>query len=144
MRKRNILVTGVGAIIGYGIIKSLKSSKYEVNITGIDIYNDAVGRFWCDKFVQGVLAQSRDFQSFIKNTVVKNNIDLIIPGIEQDVDALAKILQNLKCIVAINSSNALSVFNNNKNTYNWCKTLPFEHIPSYFQKKLNWTMLCGN
>lgn len=43
-RKYNILVTGIGAIIGYGIIKSLRNSKYDCNIIGIDIFNDAIGQ----------------------------------------------------------------------------------------------------
>ena len=47
----NILVTGVGAIIGYGIINSLNKSKYELNVIGADIYPDAVGRAWCDGFI---------------------------------------------------------------------------------------------
>ena len=35
-----VLVTGVGAIIGYGIIKSLRQSDYSVYIVGMDIYDD--------------------------------------------------------------------------------------------------------
>ena len=40
--KVNVLVTGIGAIIGYGIIKSLRVSGLNVNIVGMDIYRDAV------------------------------------------------------------------------------------------------------
>lgn len=45
-----ILVTGVGAIIGYGIIRSLHVSQYPVKIVGMDIYSDAIGQKWCDVF----------------------------------------------------------------------------------------------
>ena len=50
MRQINALVTGIGTIIGYGIIDSLRKSKYDVNIVGMDINPDAVGKNWCDEF----------------------------------------------------------------------------------------------
>ena len=51
-----ILVTGVGAVIGYGIVRSLRASKFPVRIVGMDIYADAVGQRWCDVFEQAVRA----------------------------------------------------------------------------------------
>ena len=35
MRKYNVLVTGVGAIIGYGIIKNLRKSKFDLSLIHI-------------------------------------------------------------------------------------------------------------
>ena len=43
-----VLVTGVGAIIGYGAVRSLRKSRTDVRIVGMDIYPDAVGQVWCD------------------------------------------------------------------------------------------------
>ncbi len=120
MDQFNILVTGVGAVIGYGIIKSLKKSRYNVKIIGIDIFEDAVGRVWCDKFVQGVRADSEQFPEFITKLVKKFDIDLIIPGIEQDVDAFGKMVYKHSfnaCKIALNTKTALKVFNNKRLTY---------------------------
>ena len=83
-----VLITGVGAIIGYGLINSLKKSKYDCRIIGIDIFHDAVGQKWCDTFIQGVRADSDEFISFINNIIKTENVDLVIPGIEQDLKAL--------------------------------------------------------
>ena len=83
-----VLVTGVGAIIGYGLINSLKKSKYNCRVIGIDIFHDAVGQKWCDKFIQGVRADSDEFIDFINNIVRTEKVDLLIPGIEQDLKAL--------------------------------------------------------
>lgn len=85
MRKYNILVTGIGAIIGYGVIHSLRKSQYDVNIVGIDIFKDAVGQVWCDDFVQARLAASPDYISFLKNIIDKYNIDLVFFGTEQEI-----------------------------------------------------------
>ncbi|WP_096018328.1 ATP-grasp domain-containing protein [Campylobacter lanienae] len=81
----NILVTGVGAIIGYGIINSLKKSKFNVNIIGIDIYADAYGQHLCDKFVQAILASDEKYPEFIKNLIDTYNIDLVLFGTEQEI-----------------------------------------------------------
>jgi len=79
-----IVVTGVGAIIGYGIIRSLRVCKYPVKIIGLDIYADAVGQNWCDHFEQAVLTSSVDYPDFISDILKKYSADLVIPGIEQD------------------------------------------------------------
>lgn len=96
MSKINVLVTGVGAIIGYGIIRSLRNSKYDVNIVGIDIYHDAVGGNWCDVFEQGILANDEKFISFILDLIKKHSIDLVIPGIEQDLSSFVDNLEVLE------------------------------------------------
>ncbi len=83
--KYNILVTGAGAIIGYGIIQSLKKSNLNLNIVATDIYNDAYGKNIADSFCQGVLASSDEYIDRINSIVEKEKIDLIIPGIEQDL-----------------------------------------------------------
>ncbi|WP_042489848.1 ATP-grasp domain-containing protein [Vibrio diazotrophicus] len=120
MNSKNILVTGVGAIIGYGIVKSLKASNVKnINIIGMDVFNDAVGRHWCDSFVKCVYANSPEYPSFIENIIEDKKIDLIIPGIEQDVDALHLMIlrgELSEKLVAINSSGALKVFRNKLRT----------------------------
>ena len=60
-----ILVTGVGAIIGYGIIKSLRKSGYNLVIIGMDIFADAVGRHWCDYFEQAVRTDTAEYLTFL-------------------------------------------------------------------------------
>ena len=66
MRQYNILVTGVGAIIGYGLINSLHKSKYDVHIIGMDIYDDAYGQYLCDEFIQAIPAAEPEYPQFLK------------------------------------------------------------------------------
>jgi carbamoyl-phosphate synthase large subunit len=132
MPKYKILVTGVGAVIGYGIIKSLRDMNFKGKIYGIDIYPDAVGRKWCDHFEKGVRADDDHFLDFISDFVEQNNIDLIIPGIEQDVDSLSAGRQALTkpgVKLALNSENALKIFNNKLTTYNLIKSLNLFYLP---------------
>jgi carbamoyl-phosphate synthase large subunit len=84
-RTYNILVTGVGAIVGYGIINSLRSSHFTVRIIGMDIYYDAVGQYWCDKFIQSIPAADDDYLDFIKKVIDEEAIDLVFFGTEQEI-----------------------------------------------------------
>lgn len=108
----NVLVTGVGAIIGYGIIRSLRTSGYPVKIVGIDIYSDAVGQNWCDNFEVTLPAKHNDFPEFIQHIVDKYSIDLVIPGIEQDVARLSTeraYFNNKRVKFALNNHELISV-----------------------------------
>lgn len=80
-----ILVTGVGAIIGYGVLRSLRATGRDVRLVGTDIHADAVGQAWCDAFVQAPLTSSPDYLDWLNEVVNTRGIDLIIPGIEQDL-----------------------------------------------------------
>lgn len=87
---KTVLVSGVGAVIGYGIIFSLRQCPDQLNVIGMDIYEDAVGQHWCDDFVQAPLTSSPDYPNFLKQTLMEQKVDLFIPGIEQDVTHLAE------------------------------------------------------
>lgn len=80
-----ILVTGVGAIIGYGVLRSLRATGRDLRLVGTDIYPDAVGQAWCDTFVQAPLTSSPGYLDWLNEIVNAHEIDLIIPGIEQDL-----------------------------------------------------------
>ncbi len=85
-KKYNVLVTGVGAIIGYGIISSLKKSKYDCHIVGMDIFSDAVGQVWCDDFIKAIPAADDGYIRFLKDTIDKYRIDLVFFGTEQEIE----------------------------------------------------------
>jgi len=118
-----VLVTGVGAIIGYGLINSLKRSSYPCRVIGIDIFHDAVGQKWSDKFIQGVRADSEKFIPFINDIVEKEQIDLVIPGIEQDLKALIENYDHLnhRAKYSLNNRALYKTFDDKKKTYHFLK-----------------------
>lgn len=85
MKKLNVLVTGVGAIIGYGIVRSLRLCRYDVNIVGMDVYHDAVGQKWCDAFLQAAWASDDNYCDFLVDVINKRSIDLVFFGLEQEI-----------------------------------------------------------
>lgn len=85
MARLNILVTGVGAIIGYGIVNSLRMTGRSLNIIGMDIYSDAVGQYFCDHFIQAKRADSPDYLDFLLDIIKRHHIDLVFFGTEQEL-----------------------------------------------------------
>ena len=133
MRKYNILVTGVGAIIGYGVITSLRNSKYDCNIVGMDIYNDAVGQVWCDKFIQAKLAADENYIPFLKKVIDENKIDLVFFGTEQEIMKCYKSKVELgeyyKKLV-INKGNLIELSEDKWDTTCFLKKNGLKYIPS--------------
>ena len=109
-KKINILVTGVGAVIGQGIIKSIRTHQgisKNFNIVGLDRNPDSVGFAWCDKFITKPLfsESNKKYLNFWKRILKNESIDLVIPGIEQDIFFLVRNknhLQNLSHLMLNN------------------------------------------
>ena len=80
-----ILVTGVGSIIGYGIVRSLRMSGEEFRIIGADIFPDAVGQYFCNDFVHSVPARAENYLSFLADLMARESVDLVFFGTEQEM-----------------------------------------------------------
>ncbi|MGB6008038.1 ATP-grasp domain-containing protein [Castellaniella sp.] len=112
----NVLVTGVGAIIGQGVIRSLRACGHPVKIIGLDRSARSPGADWCDVFVQKPTCDERSdgYLDFWRNLIRKEHIDLVLPGLEVDVlflDEQREILasQNDGCALALNHSALISL-----------------------------------
>lgn len=82
----NVLVTGVGAIIGYGIIKSLRQSDFSVRIVGLDRNPQAFGAKFCDAFYpKNSLEETQEYWDFLRSIIDNEQINMVLPGIEEDV-----------------------------------------------------------
>ena len=89
MSAYNVLVSGVGAVIGYGVARSLKASRFAVTVIGTDIHADAAGQHWCDRFEQCPPVADPKYPGFFRELLRRHQVDLVIPAIEQDVAFLA-------------------------------------------------------
>jgi carbamoyl-phosphate synthase large subunit len=125
-----VLVTGVGSIIGYGIIDGLRKSSIKTDITGIDIYEDAYGGVLCDKFIKGVRADSDTFIDFINQIISENKIDLIIPGVEQDLYKLWANKEKIKTKIVLNSDLCLSLSMDKLRTFEYLSNFNIDLIPT--------------
>jgi carbamoyl-phosphate synthase large subunit len=109
---KTVMVTGVGAIMGYGLLKSLRAADASVRLVGTDIYDDAVGRGWSDVFVQAPLTSAPEYGRWLGETLARHEVDLLIPGIEQDIHWLSDnraLLATFECQVVLNNQNLIEL-----------------------------------
>ena len=102
-----VMVTGVGAIMGYGLLRSLRQADSALHLVGTDIYSDAVGQAWADVFEQAPYTSSPDYQAWLRGVIERHKVDLLIPGIEQDVQRLSaepRILRGMPIKVVLNNA----------------------------------------
>lgn len=83
----NIATTGVGAVVGYGVIKSIRSSRTlkGSRIIGIDSNPDAVGFFKCDRHHVITNISSPDYIDALLDLCKKEWVDVLIPNIEDEL-----------------------------------------------------------
>lgn len=124
MKQYRIMVTAVGAVVGYGMVESLRKSKYDCFILGTDIFEDAVGQYFCDKFVQATPAADPHYLDFLKETIDENNIDLVLFGIEQELLVVARAgaqLEGYYDKLAVNPPELTEICNDKWHTFKWLK-----------------------
>ena len=82
-----VVVTGVGAIIGQGIIKSLRQCGHAVRVIGIDRNPLSMGPYLCDAFYikPPCDESSSDYLVFWQDVLSKEKVDLVLPGLEVDL-----------------------------------------------------------
>lgn len=108
---KKILVTAIGGDVGYGIIKSIKKSKYDLYIVGCDIkkYNcsyDLVDEFYSSPAYEN----EEEWWNFVLKLILCLNIDIFFPVTEPEIKIVNRRklkLHNVKII--INSPHILEI-----------------------------------
>jgi carbamoyl-phosphate synthase large subunit len=132
-----ILVTGTGAIIGYGILRAFRKLDSNICLIGADIYDNAVGQAWADKFVLAPLTSSNHYLNWLEKVIVENHIDLVMPGIEQDVHFFSKhrnFFNSISVKVALNDEHLINMTRDKWLMYQELENIDSEtRIPSYLE-----------
>ena len=82
---RRIFVSGASGIVGYGILRSLRSSAHDLLLVGSSIHEDSVAPGFCDIFENAVPTADPSYLNWLESIIEKHRIELLIPGIEPDV-----------------------------------------------------------
>lgn len=136
-KKKIILVSGASGIVGYGILKSLKSSNKELTLIGTTIYNDSVAEGFCDIFVKAPPTNSDDYIQWIIDTIKKYKIDLIVPGIEADMYKWAEnkdLIEQTGTKILINNLNLIELC---KDKWEFYKYMKIHNLPFIIESSLN-------
>ncbi len=130
-------VTGVGSLIGQGIIKCIKRSAYagDYSIIGFDYFKDTVGSFWCDKNYLLPDLLKKEYEDAWLKTIVKiiqdERLEVLFIGVDFELPVFAQHRSAIEsatgCKVIVSSPRVIDIGNDKYKTYQFLK----EHGLSY-------------
>lgn len=82
---KTILVSGASGIVGYGVLRSLKSSDLNLRLIGTTIYENTAAEAFSDIFEKAPATNEETYIPWLIKTIEKYQVDMIVPGIEADL-----------------------------------------------------------
>jgi carbamoyl-phosphate synthase large subunit len=131
----NILVTGAGALLGQGILRSLRMIRdMEIFIVAADPSPKSTGHFLSDKAYLIPFAIDEDYTSEIEKIIIKEKIDIVFVGTDTELPILStekdylEGKHNVKIIVS--SPSVIEIANNKWKTSEFLKKHNFPYPKS--------------
>ena len=122
----NILVTGVGSTLGYGILEAVRKSGLDCQLSGADYFETAVGLYKVDFpfILPDVLSDkvsNEDWLDSIVEIINRQNIDYVLVGLDFEVPLFAKFRNRIEalygCRVIVSSEKVVEICNDKWLTY---------------------------
>ena len=127
----NILITSVGGTLAPFLVHKIKYGKFkDLKITGTNQSNNCNAKYFLDNFAITPNGNSKKYISSIKKIIKKFNINLLIPGSDEEALKLSKnvnYFKKKKCIIATVDFKTLNIFSDKIRTYQALKknNLPY-------------------
>ncbi len=138
-----VLVTGVGSLLGQGILKTIQDSSLDCKIIGTDYFPTAVGLYWVDKgyILPDLLKPEINEAQWIDvliNIINQENIKLVLPGIDFEIPILARnksfIENQTGAILLVSSEEVVQIGDDKWETYKYLKNKHFFYPNSSLPK----------
>src|SRR6187551_3122438 len=100
----NILVTGIGGVVGQGILRNIKDFDPGIRIIGTNVNPVSSGNYMCDAVYTVPYAYDDNYISAVGMICEKEKIDLIIPSTDYESYYLALNKAAFSCVVATSPS----------------------------------------
>lgn len=134
---KTILVSGASGIVGYGILKSLRSTGKDLRLIGTTIYEDSVAQAFCDIFEKAIPTTDEKYMDWLLSIIKKYNVDLIIPGIEADLYTWTSHKEQIEMAGAVLLTNTLSLIELCKDKWTFFKELTKVNSPYLIKTSLD-------
>jgi carbamoyl-phosphate synthase large subunit len=85
----NVLVTGIGGVVGQGILRNILSCRYDIRLIGTNTEKISAGNHLCDEVYQVPFAYEQNYIERLTTICHDENIDLIIPSTDYEAYYLA-------------------------------------------------------
>lgn len=105
----NVLVTGIGGNVGYGILRNIKNSFDDIVLTGTNTTPISAGNHLCNAVYTVPFATDSNYIPAMKRICDAEHIELIIPSTDYESYILAKNASELPC-VAVSPPDTTRIF----------------------------------
>ena len=131
-----VLVTGVGSLLGQGILKSIQDSTLDCYITGTDYFPSAVGLYWVDKgyILPDILKPEISELHWIEvliNVIKQEEIEIVVPGLDFEIPILARnkstIEKQTNATLLVSSEEVVKIGDDKWETVNYLKNNNFNY-----------------
>lgn len=132
----HILVTGVGSLLGQGVLKSIQDSALKCSVTGTDYFSSAVGLYWVNKgyILPDILkpnVKEAEWINALIAVIEKEKIQLVLPGLDFEIPILArnksKIEKQTGTILLVSSEYVVGIGDDKWETVNYLKNNGFNY-----------------
>lgn len=132
----NVLLTGVGAPGTKGTIYALKNNhdKVRIKITGVDMKDDVIGKYWVNKFYQVPAPENEDYVEKVNKICAKESIGVIIPQTTRETAVLSKNISKVKSKITVSNASPIEKANNKYELMKLCRELGIP-CPDFFLVK---------
>ncbi len=140
---RNILLTAIGSFSTTAIVNSLKRNFENYNLFGCDIYPKAwhhISKDFKEVYLAPYVSKADEYLKFILNVCTLNNINMIIPLTDIEVDFYNKNRSHFEqrnIIITIGSSELLKIARNKRNLADFILEKNYNSIPTYLFNSLS-------
>ena len=94
-----------------------------IKITGVDMKEDVIGKYWVNKFYTVPAPDSDCYIDRINSICKKESIDVIIPQTTRETAALSKNISNVKSKITVSDASAIEKANNKYELMKLCRVL---------------------
>ena len=105
----NVLVTGIGGNVGYGILKNIRSCYPDISLVGTNTSRISAGNHLCDVVYEVPFSTDEAYLPAMQKICHDHSIDLIIPSTDYEIYILA-LHQNILPTVAASPADTSRAF----------------------------------
>ena len=127
----NVGVTGIGSLIGQGIIKSILKGNFahEYSIIGFDYFPNTVGSYWCKKsyILPDILMpmNEENWLAQVMEIIDKENLKILFIGVDFELKLFAKykvkIEARTQCKIVVSSNEVIEISDDKYKTFRFLK-----------------------
>ncbi len=128
------LVTGAGALLGQGIIKSLRASSLDAKVIAVDPNPLSAGLYWADAAHLVPMANSPDYLRRIREILADERPDVVLIGTDVELSVLAANREDLerdfRTHLIVSDPTVIDIANDKWLTYLFLREHDLGYVPS--------------